>query len=50
MCTHVSVNQRKGKDFKKEAREKIEQQDTYDMKVERVLDRRAKMRGCKKST
>lgn len=50
MCTHVLVNQRKGKDFKKEAREKIEQQGAYGMKVERGLDRRANMRGYKKST
>lgn len=35
MCTHVLVNQRKGKDFKKEVREKIEQQDAYGMKVDK---------------
>lgn len=42
MCTHVLVNQRKGKDFKKEAREKIEQQDAYGMKVDKYERGRAK--------
>lgn len=42
MCTHVLVNQRKGKDFKKEVREKIEQQDAYGMKVDKYERGRAK--------